>query len=64
MRPWLSGITGPCQGSVGVSITPGRTKHPERGFCVPGERCLRTFWGNRNRRKHGARSVASTPAEA
>ena len=34
MRPWLSGITGPCQGSVGVSITPGRTnvKHPSGCF--------------------------------
>ena len=27
MRPWLSGITSPCQGLVGVSITPGRTKN-------------------------------------
>ena len=27
MRPWLSGIMSPCQGLVGVSITPGRTKH-------------------------------------
>lgn len=26
MRPWLSGIMSPCQGLVGVSITPGRTK--------------------------------------
>ena len=25
MRAWLSGITGPCQGPVGVSITPART---------------------------------------
>lgn len=24
-RAWLSGITGPCQGPVGVSITPART---------------------------------------
>lgn len=27
MRPWLSGITSPCQGLVGVSITPGRTNN-------------------------------------
>ena len=26
LRAWLSGITGPCQGPVGVSITPARTK--------------------------------------
>ena len=26
MRPWLSGIMSPCQGLVGVSITPGRTE--------------------------------------
>ena len=34
MRPWLSGITSPCQGLVGVSITPGRTKKkdPSRVF--------------------------------
>ena len=25
MRSWLSGITAPCQGAVGVSITPDRT---------------------------------------
>lgn len=25
LRPWLSGIMGPCQGSVGSSILPGRT---------------------------------------
>ena len=29
MRPWLSGIMSPCQGLVGVSITPGRT-HSKR----------------------------------
>jgi hypothetical protein len=38
MRPWLSGITGPCQGPVGVSITPGRThifnKSPLKGAFV------------------------------
>ncbi len=33
MRAWLSGIMSPCQGLVGVSITPARTneqiqKHP------------------------------------
>ena len=32
MRPWLSGITGPCQGSVGVSITPGRTLKALKGL--------------------------------
>ena len=26
MRPWLSGIMSPCQGLVGSSILPGRTK--------------------------------------
>ena len=55
MRPWLSGIMSPCQGLVGVSITPGRTyeKDPPKGsfsYVRPGERCLRTFRGNRNRR--------------
>jgi hypothetical protein len=30
MRPWLSGITSPCQGLVGVSITPGRTNSKNR----------------------------------
>jgi hypothetical protein len=46
MRPWLSGITSPCQGLVGVSITPGRTKkndplrvifrlRTEKGACAP-----------------------------
>jgi hypothetical protein len=51
MRPWLSGITSPCQGLVGVSITPGRTINPLLGIFVrSGERCLRTFRGNRNRR--------------
>ena len=52
MRPWLSGITSPCQGLVGVSITPGRTQRDARkgvfSYVRPGERCLRTFLGNRN----------------
>ena len=34
LRPWLSGITGPCQGSVGSSILPGRTKQTENETCV------------------------------
>ncbi len=33
LRAWLSGITGPCQGPVGVSITPARTKISEANFC-------------------------------
>lgn len=33
LRAWLSGITGPCQGPVGVSITPARTKISEADFC-------------------------------
>lgn len=53
MRPWLSGITGPCQGSVGVSITPGRTSTKKsafgRFFCSCGQsKCLNgTYGGNR-----------------
>ena len=53
MRPWLSGITGHCQCSVGSSILPGRTsikKEPLGAFFVraPEQVPLRHLRGESN----------------
>ena len=42
LRAWLSGITGPCQGPVGVSITPARTKERSE-FVQAGDHISRTM---------------------
>lgn len=65
MRPWLSGIMSPCQGLVGVSITPGRTTIPRKGdFAWPGSKQTALLACNRNRRSDVSACPKAKTSEA